>query len=121
VDFHIPKPIRQNATGRLGLFRTILIEEKPMMVRDKFMKEALSTGPKHPTDNLEVEREFWKKVTYSPPLYGADVEVRRRTARHEKKTLSGMRLTLPIHTEGVNSPCVTMTSQPPSHALTPPF
>ena len=21
-----------------------------------------------------LEREFWKKVTYSPPLYGADVE-----------------------------------------------
>lgn len=79
VDFYIPKPIRQHATGRLGLFRTILVEEKAMTVQDKFRKEAESTGPKHPSNPEEVEREFWKKVTYTPPLYGADVEVREPT------------------------------------------
>ena len=86
MDFYIPKPIRQHATGRLGLFRTILVEEKAMTVQDKFRKEAESTSPKHPTDPEEVEREFWKKVTYSPPLYGADVEVRDRESHSTATT-----------------------------------
>uniref|UniRef100_A0A7S0MTN4 [Histone H3]-trimethyl-L-lysine(9) demethylase n=1 Tax=Pyramimonas obovata TaxID=1411642 RepID=A0A7S0MTN4_9CHLO len=76
IDGFIPKPIRQHATGRKGLFRTLMLEGKPMSVRDEFrpMAESKENLPKTPDDMAELEREFWKRITYTPPLYGADVE-----------------------------------------------
>eukprot|EP00242_Pyramimonas_sp_CCMP2087_P000247 CAMPEP_0198229740 /NCGR_PEP_ID=MMETSP1445-20131203/114280_1 /TAXON_ID=36898 /ORGANISM="Pyramimonas sp., Strain CCMP2087" /LENGTH=830 /DNA_ID=CAMNT_0043910213 /DNA_START=305 /DNA_END=2798 /DNA_ORIENTATION=+ len=76
IDGLIPKPIRQHATGRQGLFRTLLVEGKPMSVRDEFkpMAESKENLPKLPDDVPALEREFWKRITYAPPLYGADVE-----------------------------------------------
>mmetsp|Transcript_31647 Transcript_31647/g.43897 ORF Transcript_31647/g.43897 Transcript_31647/m.43897 type:complete len:673 (+) Transcript_31647:311-2329(+) len=76
VDRHIPKPIRQHATGRKGVFRTLMVEAKGMSVLEDFKPyaEREEYQPKFPDDDYALEREFWKKVTYSPPLYGADVE-----------------------------------------------
>ena len=75
---HIAKPIKQHATGRKGLFRTLLLEHKPMGVESEFRAMA-SKAENLPTQKVldagidELERDFWKKVTYTPPLYGADV------------------------------------------------
>ena len=69
----------RNATGRKGLFRTLLVEKKPLSVKHDFKpmaerpenqpSKAALEDPTHAT----IEREFWKKVAYDPPTYCADV------------------------------------------------
>lgn len=75
TDFYVPKPIKQHATGRRGLFRTLLVEGKPMSVEKEFAPFATApeNQPYSSDDLSKVEREFWKKVTYDPPTYCADV------------------------------------------------
>ncbi|KAK3281149.1 hypothetical protein CYMTET_11049 [Cymbomonas tetramitiformis] len=77
VDFYAPKPIRQHATGRQGIFRSLLIENKGMSILHdlKPLAESPDCQPRSALDNYAaLEREFWKHVTYTPPLYCADVE-----------------------------------------------
>ncbi|XP_029003399.1 lysine-specific demethylase 4A [Betta splendens] len=70
----IPAPIQQVVTGQSGLFTQYNIQKKPMTVHefrktsnlDKFCK------PRY-VDVDELERKFWKNLTFNPPLYGADV------------------------------------------------
>ena len=79
VDFRVEKAITQHATGRKGLFRTLLVEKKPLSVKHDFKpmaerpenqpSKAALEDPTHAT----IEREFWKKVAYDPPTYCADV------------------------------------------------
>ena len=79
VDFRVEKAITQHATGRKGLFRTLLVEKKPLSVKHDFEpyarkpenqpSAAALADPTHAT----LEREFWKKVAYDPPTYCADV------------------------------------------------
>ena len=79
VDFRVEKAITQHATGRKGLFRTLLVEKKPLSVKRDFEpyarkpenqpSAAALADPTHAT----LEREFWKKVAYDPPTYCADV------------------------------------------------
>ena len=78
----IPCPIRQHATGGRGVFRSMLIECKPLRLRGEaggaagFRELALKQDQERPAGASpeELERRFWKNVTYSPPMYGADVE-----------------------------------------------
>ena len=89
-DLVIDKAIKQHATGRKGIYRTFLVEQKPMNVgRDykplaehpdkqvprKAKSEASGDAQEAGDFDLEaMERHFWKNVTYQPPIYGADVE-----------------------------------------------
>jgi len=79
-DLVIEKAIRQHATGRKGVYRTVLVEQKPMHVGSQFKPLADSKEkqpPRKGEDGFDldaIERHFWKNVTYQPPLYGADVE-----------------------------------------------
>jgi [histone H3]-trimethyl-L-lysine9/36 demethylase len=75
TDFHVARPIKQHATGRRGVFRTFLVEGKPLSVEKDFapVAKALANQPQDSDDPSNIEREFWKKVTYSPPTYCADV------------------------------------------------
>jgi jumonji domain-containing protein 2 len=79
VDFTVEKAITQHATGRKGLFRTLLVEKKPLSIKNDFkpMAELPENQPskaamEDPT-HAALEREFWKKVAYDPPTYCADV------------------------------------------------
>ena len=79
VDFTVEKAITQHATGRKGLFRTLLVEKKPLSIKRDFkpMAELPENQPskaalEDPT-HAALEREFWKKVAYDPPTYCADV------------------------------------------------
>ena len=86
------KLIRQHATGTRGLYRTLLVEQRPMSARNDFQPLAeaeerlLPPGERLPTPAEaradparyeEVltarERRFWRSITMQPPLYGADV------------------------------------------------
>ena len=83
---------RQHATGTRGLYRTLLVEQKPMSARNDFQalaeaeEAALPAGERLPSaaeakaDPARYEgvlsareRRFWRSITMQPPLYGADV------------------------------------------------
>uniref|UniRef100_A0A8C1JSH6 [histone H3]-trimethyl-L-lysine(9) demethylase n=1 Tax=Cyprinus carpio TaxID=7962 RepID=A0A8C1JSH6_CYPCA len=68
-DLVIPAPIQQVVTGQSGLFTQYNIQKKPMTVRE-FRKTA--NTDKY-ADFDELERKYWKNLTFNPPLYGADV------------------------------------------------
>ncbi|VEN47665.1 unnamed protein product [Callosobruchus maculatus] len=70
----IPAPICQVVTGKQGLYQQINIQKKQMSVkqyRDLANSERYAT-PKH-FDYEDLERKYWKNITYVAPIYGADV------------------------------------------------
>ncbi|KAK7154774.1 hypothetical protein R3I93_009659 [Phoxinus phoxinus] len=73
-DLVIPAPIQQVVTGQSGLFTQYNIQKKPMTVRE-FRKTANTDKFCNPiyADFDELERKFWKNLTFNPPLYGADI------------------------------------------------
>ncbi|XP_068236740.1 uncharacterized protein [Palaemon carinicauda] len=74
LDLTIPAPICQVVTGKQGLYQQINIQKKAMTVRE-FSKLANSDRyrtPRH-TSFEDLERKYWKNITYVSPIYGADV------------------------------------------------
>ncbi|KAJ8375233.1 hypothetical protein SKAU_G00058130 [Synaphobranchus kaupii] len=70
----IPAPIQQVVTGQSGLFTQYNIQKKPMTVREfrKIANTDKFCNPRY-VDFEELERKYWKNLTFNPPLYGADV------------------------------------------------
>ncbi|GAB6026609.1 Lysine-specific demethylase 4C [Chamberlinius hualienensis] len=70
----IPSPISQMVTGRQGLYQQLNIQKKAMTVKE-FKTMAGSPKFKTPThfDYEDLERKYWKNITYNSPIYGADV------------------------------------------------
>ena len=74
VNVRIERCIKQVATGTRGLYRFLLVEQKPMMSKDDFMPMAMAAENQPGTsDFAELERKYWKNISLRPPLYGADV------------------------------------------------
>lgn len=74
LDITIPSPICQVVTGKQGLFQQINIQKKAMTVKQFSIlaNSAKYCTPRH--SNFEdLERKYWKNVTYVAPIYGADV------------------------------------------------
>uniref|UniRef100_A0A0A9XHP2 [histone H3]-trimethyl-L-lysine(9) demethylase n=1 Tax=Lygus hesperus TaxID=30085 RepID=A0A0A9XHP2_LYGHE len=74
IDIKIPAPICQVVTGKQGLYQQINIQKKPMTVPEyqRLASSAKYCTPPH-DDFEELERKYWKNISYSPPIYGADV------------------------------------------------
>ncbi|XP_077980829.1 lysine-specific demethylase 4C-like [Glandiceps talaboti] len=70
----IPAPISQFVSGSQGLFTQYNIQKKPMTVSEfKTLAESdRYKTPKH-TDFDDLERKYWKNITYNSPIYGADI------------------------------------------------
>lgn len=94
----IPAPICQVVNGKQGLYQQYNIQKKAMTVQefhdlansDKYEFSCISilfihlrpypndmyfyryATPRH-SDFDELERKYWKNITYNPPIYGADV------------------------------------------------
>ncbi|RWS26552.1 lysine-specific demethylase 4C-like protein [Leptotrombidium deliense] len=70
----IKAPIMQVVNGKQGLYQQYNIQKKPITVRE-FKK--LAEGPKFRTpeyfDYEDLERKYWKNVSFNPAIYGADV------------------------------------------------
>lgn len=70
----IPAPICQVVTGKQGLYQQINIQKRQMAVREF---ESLANKPRYATpkhfDYEDLERKYWKNITYVSPIYGADV------------------------------------------------
>ncbi|XP_014486863.1 PREDICTED: lysine-specific demethylase 4C-like isoform X2 [Dinoponera quadriceps] len=74
LNLTIPAPICQVVTGKQGLYQQINIQKKPMTVQEyKILanSERYCT-PRH-FDYEDLERKYWKNITYVSPIYGADV------------------------------------------------
>ncbi|CAH0548665.1 unnamed protein product [Brassicogethes aeneus] len=74
LNVTIPAPICQVVTGKQGLYQQINIQKKAMTVqqyRDLANSERYAT-PRH-FDYEDLERKYWKNITYVAPIYGADV------------------------------------------------
>lgn len=73
-DMSIPAPICQVVTGKQGLYQQINIQKRQMAVREF---ESLANKPRYATpkhfDYEDLERKYWKNITYVSPIYGADV------------------------------------------------
>lgn len=70
----IPFPINQVVSGKQGLYQQINVQRRALTVqqfRDIANSERYQT-PRH-FDYEDLERKYWKNVTYIAPIYGADV------------------------------------------------
>ncbi|KAM8839787.1 lysine-specific demethylase 4A [Synchiropus picturatus] len=111
-DLVIPAPIQQVVTGQSGLFTQYNIQKKSMTVRE-FRKIANSDKfccPRY-DDFEELERKYWKNVTFNPPIYGADVNgslykpgVKEWNICHLNTILDTVENDSGITIEGVNTP-----------------
>lgn len=74
MDVTIPAPICQVVTGKQGLYQQINITKKPMTVQEysKLAESPRYNTPRH-FDYEDLERKYWKNITYIAPIYGADV------------------------------------------------
>ncbi|PZC71641.1 hypothetical protein B5X24_HaOG212852 [Helicoverpa armigera] len=74
LNVTIPSPICQVVTGKQGLFQQINIQKKAMTVKQfaVMANSAKYCTPRH-TSYEDLERKYWKNVTYVAPIYGADV------------------------------------------------
>ncbi|KAM4605341.1 lysine-specific demethylase 4A-like isoform 2-T2 [Polymixia lowei] len=111
-DLVIPAPIQQVVTGQSGLFTQYNIQKKAMTVGE-FRKIANSDKfcSPHYDDFEELERKYWKNVTFNPPIYGADVngtlydpEVKEWNICHLNTILDTVEHESGITIEGVNTP-----------------
>uniref|UniRef100_A0A7N5ZS46 [histone H3]-trimethyl-L-lysine(9) demethylase n=1 Tax=Anabas testudineus TaxID=64144 RepID=A0A7N5ZS46_ANATE len=111
-DLVIPAPIQQVVTGQSGLFTQYNIQKKSMTVRE-FRKIANSDKfcSPHYDDFDELERKYWKNVTFNPPIYGADVngtlydtDVKEWNICHLDTILDTVEHESGITIEGVNTP-----------------
>ncbi|KAF6031176.1 KDM4B [Bugula neritina] len=74
IDLVIPAPITQVVHGKQGLYTQYNVQKKPITVK-KFEEMANKRPYKPPnsSDYDELERQYWKNITYNNPIYGADV------------------------------------------------
>lgn len=76
TKFKIKNPIEQRFTGNMGKYVACNIERKTYSIA-QFKALAESDKYKRPPnlfDFNDVERKYWKTLTFTPPIYGADVE-----------------------------------------------
>ncbi|XP_072261002.1 lysine-specific demethylase 4B isoform X3 [Pyxicephalus adspersus] len=73
-DMVIPAPIQQVVTGQSGLFTQYNIQKKPMTVGEyrKLANSDKYCTPRH-QDFDDLERKYWKNLTFMSPIYGADI------------------------------------------------
>ncbi|XP_063283750.1 lysine-specific demethylase 4A isoform X2 [Pelobates fuscus] len=73
-DLVIPAPIQQVVTGQSGLFTQYNIQKKPMTVKEfrRIANNDKFCTPRY-ADFEDLERKYWKNLTFNAPIYGADV------------------------------------------------
>nr|XP_003216616.1 PREDICTED: lysine-specific demethylase 4C isoform X1 [Anolis carolinensis]XP_008101557.1 PREDICTED: lysine-specific demethylase 4C isoform X1 [Anolis carolinensis] len=108
----IPAPIQQMVTGQSGLFTQYNIQKKPMTVKE-FRQLANSDKyctPRH-LDYEDLERKYWKNLTFVAPIYGADINgsiynenVKEWNIAHLNTILDIVEEDCGISIEGVNTP-----------------
>uniref|UniRef100_A0A8C3V0K2 [histone H3]-trimethyl-L-lysine(9) demethylase n=1 Tax=Catharus ustulatus TaxID=91951 RepID=A0A8C3V0K2_CATUS len=111
-DLVIPAPIQQMVTGQSGLFTQYNIQKKPMTVKE-FKQLANSDKYRTPryVDYEDLERKYWKNLTFVAPIYGADINgsiydegIEEWNIAHLNTILDVVGEECGISIEGVNTP-----------------
>ncbi|XP_045781380.1 lysine-specific demethylase 4A-like [Maniola jurtina] len=111
LNITIPSPICQVVTGKQGLFQQINIQKKSMTVKQfaVMANSAKYCTPRH-TNFEDLERKYWKNVTYVAPIYGADVngsitdpDVKEWNINHLGTILDFVNSDYGIEIDGVNT------------------
>uniref|UniRef100_A0A8D0KYH1 [histone H3]-trimethyl-L-lysine(9) demethylase n=1 Tax=Strix occidentalis caurina TaxID=311401 RepID=A0A8D0KYH1_STROC len=111
-DLVIPAPIKQMVTGQSGLFTQYNVQKKPMTVKE-FKQLANSDKYRTPRyiDYEDLERKYWKNLTFVAPIYGADINgsiydegIEEWNIAHLNTILDVVEEECGISIEGVNTP-----------------
>ncbi|CAB3262334.1 unnamed protein product [Arctia plantaginis] len=111
LNVTIPSPICQVVTGKQGLFQQINIQKKSMTVKQfgVMANSAKYCTPRHSSFD-DLERKYWKNVTYVAPIYGADVngsitdpDVKEWNINHLGTILDFVNSDYGIEIDGVNT------------------
>ncbi|XP_051785975.1 lysine-specific demethylase 4C-like isoform X2 [Erpetoichthys calabaricus] len=111
-DLVIPAPIQQMVTGQSGLFTQYNIQKKSLTVKEF---RRLANSDKYCTPQYlnyeDLERKYWKNLTFVSPIYGADVNgslydegVDEWRISHLHTILDVIEEDCGISIEGVNTP-----------------
>uniref|UniRef100_A0A8C4R020 [histone H3]-trimethyl-L-lysine(9) demethylase n=1 Tax=Eptatretus burgeri TaxID=7764 RepID=A0A8C4R020_EPTBU len=111
-DLVIPAPIQQVVTGQSGLFTQYNIQKKAQSVKEY---RRLANSDKHCTprhvDYDDLERKYWKNLTFVAPIYGADIcgslydeHVNEWNIAHLNTVLDVVEQESGITIDGVNTP-----------------
>ncbi|XP_028910521.1 lysine-specific demethylase 4C isoform X3 [Ornithorhynchus anatinus] len=111
-DMVIPAPLEQTVFGKAGFYVQYNTPRKPMTVKEyrQLANSDRYRTPKH--ENFEeLEREYWKNITFRAPLYGADVNgsifdegVDQWNIAHLNTILDILKNEYGISVEGVTTP-----------------
>lgn len=108
----IPAPIMQVVTGQSGLFTQYNIQKKSMTVGEykKLANSKKYCTPQH-KDFDDLERKYWKNLTFVSPIYGADISgslydqgIPEWNISHLNTLLDMVEQECGIVIEGVNTP-----------------
>ncbi|XP_053490049.1 lysine-specific demethylase 4B isoform X1 [Ictalurus furcatus] len=111
-DMVIPAPIMQVVTGQSGLFTQYNIQKKSMTVGEyrKLANSKRYCTPQH-KDFDDLERKYWKNLTFVSPIYGADIsgslydpDITEWNIGHLNTLLDMVEQECGIVIEGVNTP-----------------
>ncbi|KAK3562220.1 hypothetical protein QTP86_030899 [Hemibagrus guttatus] len=111
-DMVIPAPIMQVVTGQSGLFTQYNIQKKCMTVGEyrKLANSKKYCTPRH-KDFDDLERKYWKNLTFVSPIYGADIsgslydpDISEWNIGHLNTLLDMVEQECGIVIEGVNTP-----------------
>ncbi|XP_010869557.2 lysine-specific demethylase 4B isoform X2 [Esox lucius] len=111
-DMVIPAPIMQVVTGQSGLFTQYNIQKKSMTVAEyrQLANSRKYCTPRH-KDFDDLERKYWKNLTFVSPIYGADVsgsiydpDIAEWNIGHLNTLLDMVEQECGIVIEGVNTP-----------------
>ncbi|KAM4707667.1 lysine-specific demethylase 4C [Discoglossus pictus] len=111
-DLVIPAPIQQMVTGQSGLFTQYNIQKKPMTVKEfRHMANSDKYCTPRYMDYEDLERKYWKNLTFVAPIYGADIngslydkDINEWNIAHLNTILDVVGEECGISIEGVNTP-----------------
>ncbi|XP_028264177.1 lysine-specific demethylase 4C isoform X3 [Parambassis ranga] len=111
-DLVIDAPIQQMVAGQSGLFTQYNIQKKPLSVQEfrRLANSDMYCTPRY-LNYEDLERKYWKNLTFVSPIYGADVsgslydeDVEEWNIGHLNSILDVIEEDCGVSIQGVNTP-----------------
>ncbi|XP_075887374.1 lysine-specific demethylase 4C [Nelusetta ayraudi] len=111
-DLVIDAPIQQMVAGQSGLFTQYNIQKKPLSVQEfrRLANSDMYCTPRY-LNYEDLERKYWKNLTFVSPIYGADVsgslydeDVEEWNIGHLNSVLDVIEEDCGVSIQGVNTP-----------------
>ncbi|XP_036069068.1 lysine-specific demethylase 4C isoform X3 [Oryzias melastigma] len=108
----IDAPIQQMVAGQSGLFTQYNIQKKPLSVQEfrRLANSDMYCTPRY-LNYEDLERKYWKNLTFVSPIYGADVsgslydeDVEEWNVGHLNSILDVIEEDCGVSIQGVNTP-----------------